>query len=99
MILGNVTALIAWSICAKVWMVVMWLWFRKEMGGRNEQLVSEMKGEYIPFNDGNGIVDYHYKCPKCGHITRFSDCEQGCEVCDFSEPYVDPDDWMEARGK
>jgi len=30
MILGNVTALIAWSICAKVWMVVMWLWFRKE---------------------------------------------------------------------
>ena len=54
-----------------------------------------MKGQYIPFNDGFGIVGYGYKCPKCKHETKFTDCEEGCEDCGFNEPYEDPDDWYE----
>lgn len=52
-----------------------------------------MRGEYVPFNDGHGIVGYHYRCPECGCETPFADCEEGCGECDFSEPYEDPDDW------
>ena len=52
-----------------------------------------MKGEYLSFNDGYGIVGHHYKCPKCDHVTQFQDCEQGCEECGFSESYEDPDEW------
>lgn len=56
-----------------------------------------MKGQYIPFNDGYGIVGYHYKCPKCDNVTKFTDCEDGCKKCGYSEPYKDPDDWYEER--
>ena len=52
-----------------------------------------MKGKYIPINDGYGIIGFMYNCPMCNHTTPFTDCEEGCEKCDFSEPYVDPDDW------
>ena len=52
-----------------------------------------MKGNYIPFNDGYGIVGYHYECPECGSVSSFQDCEEGCISCGFNEPYVDPDDW------
>jgi hypothetical protein len=58
-----------------------------------------MKGKYIPFNDGFGIVGYGYLCPKCEHETKFTDCEEGCEKCGFSEEYVDPDDWYEKQIK
>lgn len=55
-----------------------------------------MEGEYIPFNDGYGIVGFGYECPKCGHVTWFVTCEIGCEECGFTEPfYVDPDDWFD----
>lgn len=54
-----------------------------------------MNGKYIPFNDGYGIVGYHYECPRCSAITKFTDCEEGCEQCGYSEEYVDPDDWYE----
>ena len=53
-----------------------------------------MKGKYVPYNDGWGIVGYHYICPKCKHTTRFTNCETGCESCSFSEGYIDPDDWF-----
>ena len=56
-----------------------------------------MRGSYIPFNDGCGIVGYHYVCPECKHVTRFADCEDGCDDCAFSEAYVDPDDWHDAE--
>ena len=56
-----------------------------------------MKGLYIPFNDGYGIVGYHYKCPECKHETRFTDCEGGCDECGFTEKYVDPDDWYKEK--
>ena len=52
-----------------------------------------MEGRYIPFNDGFGIVGYSYECPKCKHITEFTDCEDGCSNCGFTETYKDPDDW------
>ena len=64
-----------------------------------------MEGKYIPVNDGFGIIGYHYECPKCGHISNFTDCEQGCEKCNFSEEYVDPDDllfknqWTDTSGR
>lgn len=59
-----------------------------------------MKGKYIPFNDGFGIVGWHYKCPKCSHITTFIvDCSEGCEKCGFEEPAVDPNDWYEKRSR
>lgn len=51
-----------------------------------------MRGSYLPFDDGCGIVGYSYECPECGVSNSFTDCETGCE-CGFSEPYVDPDDW------
>lgn len=54
-----------------------------------------MRGAYIPFNDGCGIVGYGYLCPECGHETLFSDCDDGCESCDFSEPFEDPDEWYD----
>lgn len=53
-----------------------------------------MLGKYIPFSDDCGIVGYHYECPKCEHITEFTDCEEGCENCKFSEPYTDPDELL-----
>jgi hypothetical protein len=53
-----------------------------------------MEGKYIPFNDGFGIVGYHYECPKCEHVSQFTDCEQGCEKCGFKEPYEDPDELL-----
>ena len=52
-----------------------------------------MKGRYVPFNDGYGIVGFGYVCPECNHESEFTTCEEGCEECEFSEPYVDPDDW------
>ncbi len=52
-----------------------------------------MKGTYIPFNDGYGIIGYSYICPECKHETRFTDCDEGCEKCGFHEPYVDSDEW------
>lgn len=54
-----------------------------------------MLGSYLPFNDGFGIVGYGYECPKCGYTTQFTNCEEGCEKCNFSEPFVDPDDWYD----
>ncbi len=54
-----------------------------------------MKGKYIPFNDGYGIVGYGYLCPECNHETKFTDCQEGCKECKFYEPYVDPDEWYE----
>jgi len=54
-----------------------------------------MKGKYIPFNDGHGIVGYGYECPECKHHSLFADCEQGCESCGFKEEYKDPDDWYD----
>ena len=56
-----------------------------------------MCGSYTPFCDGYGIVGWHYNCPKCKHETRFSDSEQGCEDCGYSEDYVDPDEWYDYR--
>jgi len=56
-----------------------------------------MKGQYSPFNDGFGIVGYGYVCPKCKHETLFTDCEQDCKNCGFSEKYEDPDDWYEGE--
>ena len=58
-----------------------------------------MKGQYIPFNDGYGIVGYDYKCPQCGHETRFAFSDEGCEQCGFSEDYVDPDEWYDEQMK
>ena len=58
-----------------------------------------MKGEYIPVNDGWGIIGWNYKCPECNHITEFTDCEDGCEECGFSEEYVDPHDLFENKNK
>ena len=55
-----------------------------------------MEGIYIPFNC-EMTESYHYKCPKCKHETRFTDCEQGCEKCYFTEKYVDPDDWYKEQ--
>jgi hypothetical protein len=54
-----------------------------------------MEGQYIPFDDEYGIVGYGYKCPKCNRVSQFTDCEEGCSTCGFSEPYVDQDDWYE----
>jgi uncharacterized protein (DUF983 family) len=54
-----------------------------------------MKGKYIPFNDGFGIVGYGYECPECEHHSLFTDCEEGCKKCGFKEPYKDPDDWFD----
>ena len=51
-----------------------------------------MRGKYIPWDDGYGIVGYSYECPECGHETRFTDCEEGCENCCYCEEYVDPDE-------
>lgn len=56
-----------------------------------------MRGIYLPFNDGCGIVGYFYKCPECQHVTAFTDCEKGCEKCGFSEEYVDADDWYDEQ--
>lgn len=58
-----------------------------------------MRGSYIPFNDGWGIVGYGYECPECGHITGFTDCETGCERCNYTEDYTDPDDWYDEQIK
>jgi len=58
-----------------------------------------MKGLYSPFNDGYGIVGYHYLCPDCRHVSRFTNCEDGCEKCGFAEEYVDPDEWYEEQMK
>ena len=54
-----------------------------------------MKGEYIPFNDGFGIVGFGYKCPKCGEVTQFTNCDDGCANCGYFEKYEDPDDWYD----
>jgi len=58
-----------------------------------------MRGSYIPFHDGYGIVGYNYRCPECDYITTLTDCETGCSKCGFSEPYVDPDEWFEEEIK
>ena len=58
-----------------------------------------MEGQYEPFCDDCGIVGYSYVCPKCNHTTYFTDCEEGCSECGFSEPYEDPDDWYENKIK
>lgn len=58
-----------------------------------------MKGEYLPFNDGWGIVGFSYICPECEYVSQFTDCEEGCQECGFNEPYVDPDDWYEGQLK
>ncbi len=57
-----------------------------------------MKGRYIPFNDGYGIVGYSYECPECGKVSQFTDCDDGCEHCGFTEDYVDPEEWDDANG-
>ena len=54
-----------------------------------------MKGRYVPFNDGCGIIGYSYVCPLCNYETRFTDCDEGCEKCGFTEAYVDADDWYD----
>ena len=53
-----------------------------------------MEGIYQPFCDDYGIVGWHYKCPKCNHITKFV-YEPSCGnvQCNFEEEYVDADDW------
>ena len=58
-----------------------------------------MKGVYIPFNDGWGIVGYGYECPECEHLTQFTSCEEGCEKCGYSEEYVDPNEWHDKYAK
>jgi len=58
-----------------------------------------MEGQYIPFNDGFGIVGYGYECPKCKHESMFTTCDDGCEECGFKEPYKDPDDWYDEEMK
>ena len=58
-----------------------------------------MQGQYIPFNDGWGIVGYGYKCPACSHETLFTTSDSGCEVCGFSEEYVDPGEWYAEQMK
>lgn len=58
-----------------------------------------MDGKYIPIGDDYGIIGFEYECPKCKHVTSFTDCETGCEKCKFSEPYTDPDNWYEAELK
>ncbi len=42
-----------------------------------------MKGKYIPFNDGFGIVGYGYLCPKCEHETKFTDCANLLELAKY----------------
>ena len=56
-----------------------------------------MIGSYIPFNDGYGIVAYHYVCGKCGYINEFQSCDEECNKCGFSEEWVMPDEWYEAE--
>lgn len=51
-----------------------------------------MKGDYIPIDDDYGTIGYYYQCPECGKRTPFVGCDEGCQYCGFSEPYVDPDD-------
>ncbi len=58
-----------------------------------------MEGYYIPINDGSGTVGYIYVCPKCKHKTHFTNCEDGCEKCKHSEPYVCGDDWYDEEIK
>jgi len=57
-----------------------------------------MKGLYEPFSDDYGIVGYHFKCPKCSHINKFSTNED-CKNCDFEQEYKDVDEWYEGEIK
>ena len=58
-----------------------------------------MQGQYIPCNDGVGIIGYDYQCPICGHVTRFAFSDDGCEQCGYAEAYVDPDEWYDEQMK
>ena len=58
-----------------------------------------MRGFYRPINDGMGFIGYSYICPECNHETMFVDCETGCEICLFSELYIDADEWYDEEMK
>lgn len=54
-----------------------------------------VKLNYVPFNDGYGIVGYHWQC-KCGETIQFVSGGEVC-TCGFVIPEVDPDDWYDEQ--
>jgi hypothetical protein len=50
-----------------------------------------MIGQYIPFNDGYGIVGYKYLCPRCNYLSNFTHTGY-CPKCKFHEITPDPDE-------
>ena len=58
-----------------------------------------MKGYYLPFCDEVGMVGYNYICPECDNENILTNCDEGCENCNFSETYTDADQWYEEEMK